>query len=880
MIGFALLLSLGGICLAADNETVLFDAKGFEPPDYTAGEKANAKLIGQNDWEEFPGGGAGNLMIVTRNRVVDGKASIRCLSRATSGASHAIDFEPGDKPTELVVRFLLGNSERDDAGNAVVGITGSKDKRDFASFMRVGSTDRMRTFRPRNGKEKQAATSDKVDAQGPFEVELVFRVFPGKGDDRAAARFRKAGEEQWQTIAFHESANPDAEGFVDLGADVPTETLLVFISSDGKSWRAAVRVDNLVVVSRPAPEGAKPGKASAAGPASTPAAAETEPARSTPVSDASFPDDAGVIDVTQPPYGATGDGKTDDTAAIQKALDDWPSGNRIIYLPKGTYRVTDTLRWGTGGKGREQKRIILQGRAQDQTVIRLADSSDGFQDASKRRAVIWTGNKPAQRFRNSIRDLTIDTGSGNPGACGVQYNTSNQGTMRNVTIRSGDGQGVAGLDLYYTTEIGNGLITNVTIHGFDYGVRTRDRVNGVVFENLTLKNQNKTAIWNEQQVLSINGLTSHGNVPVIRNNEGGVIAMINAKLHHTSPDSELTAITNDKSTLYLRNVDLNGFTVAVANNTGTKREVREAHIDEYASHDPIALFGTQPKGLGLPTKLAPNGADVPIDQWVSPDAFGAAGDGQTDDTAALQKAIDTGKPVVYLPAGRKYRIDGELIVRGRVERITGTEGSVTGKGTIRVVDGDTPAVVIERLEWGYGGTELDLIHDTSRTVVVRNAMLPRIVGKGSGDLFVDDVSNHKWRKHDQPMLELLNPNQHVWCRNIDPENYGSAKIVNRGATLWILGLKTENHNICLVTSDGGKTEVIGGHLYAQNKAKTRPAFVVTDSSLSVAAVRQYDWKQSRWFEQVVAATRGEQTETVARKDTPLNAMSLFAVQSP
>jgi hypothetical protein len=59
-----------------------------------------------------------------------------------------------------------------------------------------------------------------------------------------------------------------------------------------------------------------------------------------------FPDDAGVIDVTRPPYNARGDGRTDDTAAIQKALTDNALENRIIYLPNGTYRISNTLRFG------------------------------------------------------------------------------------------------------------------------------------------------------------------------------------------------------------------------------------------------------------------------------------------------------------------------------------------------------------------------------------------------------------------------------------------------------------------------------------------------------------------------------------------------------
>ncbi|HRK29912.1 MAG TPA: glycosyl hydrolase family 28-related protein [Tepidisphaeraceae bacterium] len=49
-------------------------------------------------------------------------------------------------------------------------------------------------------------------------------------------------------------------------------------------------------------------------------------------------------------YGATGDGVTDDTAAIQAALDavvtpifELGYNHNVIYFPPGTYRITDTL---------------------------------------------------------------------------------------------------------------------------------------------------------------------------------------------------------------------------------------------------------------------------------------------------------------------------------------------------------------------------------------------------------------------------------------------------------------------------------------------------------------------------------------------------------
>jgi hypothetical protein len=45
-------------------------------------------------------------------------------------------------------------------------------------------------------------------------------------------------------------------------------------------------------------------------------------------------------------YGAVGDGQADDTAAIQKGLDDLQKHKAAValYFPAGTYRITDTVK--------------------------------------------------------------------------------------------------------------------------------------------------------------------------------------------------------------------------------------------------------------------------------------------------------------------------------------------------------------------------------------------------------------------------------------------------------------------------------------------------------------------------------------------------------
>ncbi|MFH0981810.1 MAG: glycosyl hydrolase family 28-related protein [Planctomycetota bacterium] len=54
------------------------------------------------------------------------------------------------------------------------------------------------------------------------------------------------------------------------------------------------------------------------------------------------------LNVTQPPYGATGDATTDDTVALQAAFDAAVASGYAVLVPAGTYRITATLSVGTG----------------------------------------------------------------------------------------------------------------------------------------------------------------------------------------------------------------------------------------------------------------------------------------------------------------------------------------------------------------------------------------------------------------------------------------------------------------------------------------------------------------------------------------------------
>ena len=200
-------------------------------------------------------------------------------------------------------------------------------------------------------------------------------------------------------------------------------------------------------------------------------------------------------------------GTSDATAAIQAALD----SSNVVYFPNGTYLVSSTLEWPD-----RQTRRVFQGQSRDGVIIKLKDNCPGYSNPLSTKAVIWTGRNPAQRFQNYIRNLTVSTGTGNPGATGVQFMANNIGGMSDVLIKSEDGQGLYGLDLGYTDEQGPCLIKRVAIHGYDVGIRTKFNVDGVVMEHITLKNQNVKGISNNSQCLSIRGLTSENSVTVAR----------------------------------------------------------------------------------------------------------------------------------------------------------------------------------------------------------------------------------------------------------------------------------------------------------------------------------------------------------------------------
>jgi Pectate lyase superfamily protein len=574
-----------------------------------------------------------------------------------------------------------------------------------------------------------------------------------------------------------------------------------------------------------------------------------------------LPADSGAANVKA--FGARGDGKTDDTAAIRQALE---SDARSVYLPNGTYLISDTLQWGKP----RQKMRVLQGQSQERTILKLKRQSAGFERPNRRKPVVTTFEGPStnQAFQNSIHDLTVEVGDNNPGAVGIRFTSNNQGTVSNVSIRAGAGRsGAVGLALTKQWP-GPSLIKNVRIDGFDYGVRVGHPEFGIVFENLFLENQKVVGLENQGNLLSIQGLTSRNTVPAVQNiqDNRGFIAIANGTLEGGATEA---AIENRAGHLYVRNLKTTGYRAAIRDKT---QAVAGPTISEYVSDKIFTLFPSPSHSLGLPIQDPPS-LDYPnLKDWANVTQYGATPQDNKDDTAGIQAAMNSGKSVVYFPQGR-YSIRQTIRVGRNVKLITGMQSALViqpplrmqPEPVFRIEDGQQPTVTLERLWGDYapGGKFYWIEQASAKTLVLRNLVLNSAAAyrnTGFGPLFIEDVSAGDW----------VFKRQNVWARQLNPENRGR-KILNQGGTVWVLGLKTEKDGTAVETTEGGKTEILGGLLYpamprSQELPADQAAFINHESSLSVA-IGESSYGGG-YYRTVVRETRAGTTKTLMSEGLP------------
>jgi hypothetical protein len=145
----------------------------------------------------------------------------------------------------------------------------------------------------------------------------------------------------------------------------------------------------------------------------------------------------GFLDVARAPFGAAGDGVTDDTQAIQRAIDEAYRFRFGVFFPSGTYLVSQTLLCRKQNTSQRNFGHSLIGDARGgRAVIRLKDGSRLTDNVVLLFQFIDEAGKPSPMSNYSalLRDVDFDMGD-NPTADAVSMPGAQLCAIEDVTIR-------------------------------------------------------------------------------------------------------------------------------------------------------------------------------------------------------------------------------------------------------------------------------------------------------------------------------------------------------------------------------------------------------------------------------------------------------------
>ena len=405
------------------------------------------------------------------------------------------------------------------------------------------------------------------------------------------------------------------------------------------------------------------------------------------------PDDPHAVYLTKADFGAVGDGVADDAGALQAAIDKAQATvhHGIVFVPEGRYRLGHTVCVWAG--------IRLIGYGAKRPVFVLGAKTPGFAAGSPR-PMLWftdergqTSTDPATAWNGSgagadaseftffsaVSNIDFEIGPENPAAVAIRFNVAQHSFVAHANFDLGDAR--AALE-----QIGNQAY-DIHVHGGQYGIETGKTSPAWQFllMDSSFDRQTKAAIsTHEAGMTLVRDRFEH--LPKAIDIPQGQVEQLYGRdlvMRDVGEAIELGDPRNPRNEITLENVVCDGVTrfsvgepglfngqgpstsphfveerftlgLEIAPD-GRQRGMREEHKEKTLS----AAEEEKAEQAALRTDIP---ALPPMSTWVNVLTLGVKGDGWTDDTKAIQKAIDNHK-VLYFPSGF-YRLRGPLWLWG------------------------------------------------------------------------------------------------------------------------------------------------------------------------------------------------------------------------
>ncbi len=398
-------------------------------------------------------------------------------------------------------------------------------------------------------------------------------------------------------------------------------------------------------------------------------------------------DDPKAIYLTSENFPVKADGISDDSAALQQAINKVQETTRqgILFIPAGRYRVTKTIYIWPG--------IRLIGYGAARPVFVLAANTPGYQQGPIY-MIFFAGARPRGdapppdahpgTFYSAISNIDIEIQDGNPGAVGVRAHYAQHCFLAHMDFRIGSG--LAGI------KDGGNVAQDVHFHGGQYGIWTRKPSPGWQFTiiDATFEGQREAAIREHEAGLTLIR-PQFKNVPTaveIDPHYSDELWIKDARMENVSgPAVIISNEYNAHNEINMENVVCSHVPVFAQYRESAKQVAGPAemyavktfshglHYDDLGATGAIEDVYETAALQQLPDPVKSDILPLPpMDTWVNIRSLGAVGDGVADDTEALRKAIAAHR-TIYFPSGQ-YRVTDTIALKPDTVLI-GLQPSVT-----------------------------------------------------------------------------------------------------------------------------------------------------------------------------------------------------------